>query len=178
MSLLDPIVRQILEAVRDTRVLEATRALARRAIERDDQEKADRERAREARAAARAARPKKKLGGATEHHAKARRQEERDAEDVTATCWQLVLLRVQRDHRLLLCCEACHKPKPIEPHHLMMGAGGRVDEPELVMALCRDCHTLNPRSAHRAPRTFAQSIVIPWAARHGFTLPNRKEYRQ
>jgi hypothetical protein len=80
-----------------------------------------------------------------------------------------------RDHRMRRCCEACHKEKALEPHHLILRA--RTDAPEVVMGLCRDCHTLDPHSAHRSPRAFAQKIVVPWAARHGYPLPNRKEYR-
>ena len=169
---LHPVVKVILEAVRDRAVNARTRDLAIDLLRREEEHQAELERAR----AARAERPKKKLGGATEHHAKERRQEERQAEAVADGTWALVLIRTQQDHRVpYLCCEACHKPRELEPHHLVLGS--RTDAPELVMALCRDCHTLAPDSAHRAPRGFAVRVVIPWARKHGLSLPHRKEYR-
>jgi hypothetical protein len=171
------IVRQILEAVRDDRVLEATRGFARRLLAQEDERERELVERRAAAKAAREARPKKKVGGATAFHKKVRRQEELAGEEVGRATWSAVLDRTAVDHRGRHCCEACHKLHALEPHHLMLGAGGRVDEPELVMALCADCHRMAPGAAHRAPRTFAQTIVIPWAAAHRYPLPNRKEYR-
>lgn len=169
------LVRQILEAVRDGRVLPATRELAKRVLAREDQASAR----REAAAAARAARPKKKLGGATEHHRKARREEEREEEATSAACRAACEERTRLDHRGHLGCEACHRSvmERLDDHHLTIGAAGRVDDPALVMLLCRRCHTLDPKSAHRSPRHFAQTVVLPWLQRHGYPTPNRKEYR-
>lgn len=112
-----------------------------------------------------------------EHHEKVRRLEEREAEDTSIETLFLCRDRTAIDHRGRLACEACHHEKALEPHHLLMGAGGREDRPDVVMLICRDCHILDPRSAHRSPRAFAAKVVIPWAQAHGYQLPNRKEYR-
>lgn len=111
------------------------------------------------------------------HHDQVRHELELEEEKVSEACWQAVMKRTALDHRGRCACEACHREKPLEPHHLEMGAGGRPDLPHLVMGLCRDCHTLSSLSAHRAPVLFARSVVIPWARVHRFELPNRKEYR-
>lgn len=123
-----------------------------------------------------AARPAPK---ALVHHAKERKQEEREQEKISTLTWTLVLNRSASDNSGKVVCEACHgfAPRGLEPHHLELGASGRRDHPEVVMALCGDCHRLGSKSAHQAPRFFAQTIVVPWAERHGFALPNRKEYR-
>ena len=118
---------------------------------------------------------KKELGGATAHHEKVRRKKEREAEAVKIGVWSDVLHRVAGDHRGRLACEACGSMVALEPHHLVLGS--REDKAEWVMALCAKCHRLGPISAHVTPLLFAQKIVIPWAKAHGFTLPNRKEYR-
>lgn len=113
------------------------------------------------------------------HHAKQRRAEEREREEVKRETWVACCGRSRVDHRGMLCCEACHKIATsgflLEPHHLILGS--RTDAPEVVMVLCADCHRLDPRSAHRAPRTFVQKVVIPWLTAHGYPVPNRKEYR-
>jgi hypothetical protein len=113
-------------------------------------------------------------------HAQVRREEELQEEAVAAEVWAQVLARTRLDHRGRPCCEACHTwavGEDLEPHHLEMGAGGRPNEPHLVMALCAGCHRLDRGAAHQRPRDFAVRIVIPWARRHVFPLPNRKEYR-
>jgi hypothetical protein len=119
----------------------------------------------------------KKAIASLDHHAKARRAEEREAEGCRLDVWMAVQERATVDHRGRCCCEACHRPRTLEPHHLELGAGGRPDRIDLVMALCRDCHTLDADSAHRRPRFFALTVVVPWARGHGYALPNRKEYR-
>lgn len=129
---------------------------------------------------ARAARVRAKqatLPASVVHHAQVRRDEEREVEEVGAATWAACLYRTRVDHRAREACEACHRQRPLEPHHLELGAGGRRDAPEVVMAVCRDCHTLAPDSAHRAPRRFAQTVVVPWLRAHGYPTPNRKEYR-
>ena len=116
-----------------------------------------------------------------EHHEKVRRAEEREREQVSAHTWVACCARSRIDHRGALACEDCHRHATstvgMEPHHLELGAGGRRDAPEVVMVLCADCHRLDPDAAHRRPRHFAQTVVIPWARAHGYDLPNRKEYR-
>ena len=111
------------------------------------------------------------------HHAKERRAEEAEAETVKADAWQAVLDRTWRDHRGRQSCESCHQVRALEPHHLELGAGGRRDAPEVVMALCAECHRIGDVSAHLTPKRFAQTVVVPWAQAHGYSLPNRKEYR-
>jgi hypothetical protein len=119
--------------------------------------------------------PTKKPLPSVEHHRKARRQEEKQAEEVSRATWEAVEARTMADHRMRRCCEACHRERALEPHHLVLGR--RTDAPEVVMALCADCHRLGPKSAHRSPHRFAHDIVIPWAQVHGYPLPRRKEYR-
>jgi hypothetical protein len=126
--------------------------------------------------------PEKAPIPSVDHHEKVRRQEERALEEVGAACWASVLERTRVDHRGVARCEACHRNPSLwgadlVPHHLELGAGGRRDAPEVVMALCLCCHTIDPGSAHRSPRAFAQKIVVPWCHKHGYQVPNRKEYR-
>ena len=128
----------------------------------------------------RAPAPEKAPIASVVHHLKQRVEEAIADEEVSDACWDAVIARTMVDHHGLIACEACgsvHLRSFLEPHHLTMGAGGRVDEPHLVMALCCDCHRLGAYAAHRRVRWFAQAVVIPWAKEHGFTLPNRKEYR-
>jgi hypothetical protein len=120
--------------------------------------------------------PAKQPPATVAHHAKVRRAEERELEEVKRETWDAVLERIRVDHRARVACEGCHKERALEPHHLVLGE--RTDAPHLVMGLCAGCHRLTPFSAHQAPRLFAQTVVIPWAAAHGFELPNRKEYRK
>ena len=170
---------QLIRAVAEDRVTAGTKALARRYLE-----KRERKAARGAADACTTAKVAKAAIASVEHHRKARRAEERELEDVAKETWLAVLARSTVDHRGRACCEACHRLPgvgrlgPLEPHHLELGAGGRPDELHLVMALCADCHRLDPDAAHRRPRHFAQTVVIPWARAHGYSLPSRKEYRE
>lgn len=112
-----------------------------------------------------------------EHHEKARRAEDAEREETSAATWESVLERTARDHLGLCACEACHRARLLEPHHLEPGSGNRRDAPEVVMALCADCHRLAPSAAHRRPRWFALNVVVAWCRAHLYPLPNRKEYR-
>lgn len=164
--------RTIIEAVRDGKVDRRLQLLATRYLEQKDRPAP----------APRPPAPAKAPIASVVHHAAARRAEEHVREEVKADVWEAVLSRTLVDHRLVHACEACHMPprsgwRELEPHHLELGAAGRPDELHLVMALCSSCHRLAPDSAHRAPRAFSVRIVIPWAQAHGYTLPNRKEYR-
>lgn len=170
------IEEQIIRAVAEERVNRGTVLLAKRYLERRERHAAE--------AAARSCTTEavaKAAIASVEHHKKARRAEERELEQVGEETWRLVLERVVIDHRGHVCCEACARlatpGRELEPHHLELGAGGRRDAPEVVMALCCDCHRLAPSSAHRRPRWFVQNVVIPWLDRHGYPHPNRKEYR-
>lgn len=54
-------------------------------------------------------------------------------------------------------CEFCSKPTPsgCDPHHIIakgMGGGGRVDIPDNLIALCRECHISHHAGA--APTTY------------------------
>lgn len=151
----------IIRAVAAGRVTKGTVMLAKRVLERKD---------------ALAAQPSPP---AVEHHARERKAEEREEEKVSQLTWVLVLNRSASDHSGKVVCEACRAFAPwgLEPHHLELGASGRRDHPEVVMALCSDCHRLGPKSAHQSPRFFAQTIVVPWLTAHGYPTPNRKEYR-
>jgi hypothetical protein len=162
----------IIRAVAEDRVNQGTKALARRLVEAWAR--------REAHAAARActtAKVAKQAIASIEHHKRARRQEERELEAVKRDVWEECCGRSRLDHRGALACEACHKHVglALEPHHLILGR--RTDAVEFVMVVCHLCHRGSLYSAHRAPRWFAQNVVIPWAKFHGYPLPNRKEYR-
>lgn len=168
---------QLIRALAEDRVTSRTKATARRYLER-----------REVHAAVAAARActtasvAKAAIASIEHHRKARRAEEREREEVKAEVWVACCARSRIDHRGALACEGCHRHATstvgMEPHHLELGAGGRRDAPEVVMVLCANCHRLGPGAAHRTPRAFVQTVVIPWLKTHGYPLPNRKEYRE
>jgi hypothetical protein len=160
------IAEKIVRAVAAGGVTVGTVQLAKRLVERWDREPAPRPPA-----------PEKKAIASVRHHAKARRAEELADEEVRADVWDAVLVRATIDHRGRCACEACHRPRTLEPHHLEPGRGNRVDRIDRVMALCRGCHTGDGDSAHRRPRDFAQTVVVPWARAHRYELPNRKEYR-
>lgn len=172
---MNAVYRRILEAVRDDKVTPSCRHLARHLLDKEDR--------RAALAAARSCTTEhvaKQAVASIEHHRKARRAEERVLEETSEETWQVCLSRTLVDHGLFHSCEACHRSvghRELEPHHLEMGSGNRRDAPEVVMALCAGCHRLNPNSAHRAVRLFAQVVVIPWLKAHGYPLVNRKEYR-
>ena len=154
---MNTIEEQILQAVAQDKVTRKTVLLARRYL-------AQRERLAQ-----------KPLPPATEHHEKVRRQEESEREATRVDTWTACQERSRMDHGMRLACEGCHSTfLLLEPHHLVLVL--RTDVPEWVMALCAECHRLGPKSAHRAPRDFAIRVVIPWAKRHGFVLPPRKEY--
>lgn len=169
------LLRCILEAVRDQKVTTGTRSLSARILEAWDR--------RDALAAGRActtAHVAKQAIPSVEHHEAYLDEKAAEAQAISVSTWSAVLERTAVDHRGWSACEACgktHGRSPLEPHHLELGAGGRRDAPEVVMALCATCHRTGPKSAHRSPRRFALEVVIPWAKAHGFTLPNRKEYR-
>ncbi len=174
---MNPVIRQVLEAVRDDRVTPGTRHTARHLLDREERLKAL--------AAARSCTTTETVAktpiASVEYHQKYRRAEDEERENVSRVTWSKVLDRTTVDHRGHFACEGCHVSPGgrdgLEPHHLELGAGGRRDAPEVVMALCAGCHRLDPRSAHRTPRLFAQTVVIPWANAHGYALPHRKEYR-
>lgn len=158
----------IVRSVANGEVTRGTGVLARRLVERWD-----------APGAPAVPAPAKQPVASVAHHEKARRAEEHGREAVKAETWAACCARSRIDHRGALACEACHHHATstvgMEPHHLVLVE--RTDAPGLVMVLCHDCHTLDPTSAHRAPRAFAKNVVVPWAKAHGFELPNRKEYR-
>ena len=72
-------------------------------------------------------------------------------------------------------CELCGKWGANEPHHLLGGSGRRRQEQtvENVMAVHRGCHD----SFHRAPWEFKDRVKA-WCEKHGYPLPNRREYRE
>jgi hypothetical protein len=117
----------------------------------------------------------KKLPASVAHHDAHRASEAATMEQVKGETWRTIFERTSKDHHGWAACESCHVNQLLEPHHLVLGE--RTDDPALVMALCDFCHRIGPESAHNAPRHFAQTVVIPWAKAHGYTLPNRKEYR-
>lgn len=150
---------EIIRAVAASKVTRGTVLLAKRMVERMD------------------AHTQKAPIPSVAHAKKQRHEEERAEEDVALAVWSLVIARTLVDHRGKAACEACNKSRALEAHHLEMGAGGRRDAPEVVMALCALCHRTGRLSAHRSPRAFAQEVVIPWCSAHGYPVPNRKEYR-
>lgn len=133
----------------------------------------------EAKRAPRARKRPEDLGAAYAHAAGRRRVAEQEREEIKRETWVACCARSRIDHHGALACEGCHRHATstvsMEPHHLILGS--RDDAPNLVMVLCARCHRLGPASAHRRPRFFAQTVVLPWAKAHGYTPPNRKEYR-
>lgn len=164
--------RAIIEAVRDGKVDRRLQLLATRYLEQKDRPAP----------APRPPAPVKAPIASVDHHDRFLAEADRERAETSQATWEKVLSRTLVVHGMTHACEACHaQPRQgwrgLEPHHLELGAGGRRDAPEVVMALCAGCHRLEPESAHRRPRHFAQVVVVPWAALHGYALPNRKEYR-
>lgn len=60
----------------------------------------------------------------------------------------------------------------VDIHHLEPGAKRRNGTVKNMLRACRDCH----EGYHRCPTKYVPA-VREWCARHGYQLPNRKEYR-
>ncbi len=64
-------------------------------------------------------------------------------------------------------CECCHCPCPDgrDPHHLFTRGAGRVDIPENLVSLCRECHN----SFHMSGRPCLTELLEVSAKRNGTT---------
>lgn len=66
-------------------------------------------------------------------------------------------------HIAITNCECCFRARPLQDHHVAMGFRFKaVDDPELILRICEDCHKL----IHRMPGDDARAMGLA-LLRHG-----------